>query len=160
MSPALLLEAARAEDLGALLDLERDSYTNPWNLRGFRGALAAEGALALVLRAPFAARDATRGIQAYCMAQLVLDELHVHNLVVRPGARGRGLGRRLLGLVLGLAARRGACVALLEVRQSNGPAIQLYRSLGFEVVGSRRGYYARPPEDAVLLRKDGPLARG
>ena len=153
MSGPLFLEAASAEDLGALLELERASYTHPWTLRHFRGALAAQGALSVVLRGAFAPADPQRGIVAYCVSQIVVDELHIHNLAVRQQARSQGLGGRLLGLVLGLAASRGARVALLEVRRSNWAAIQLYRSAGFQAVGLRRDYYERPREDAVLLRK-------
>jgi ribosomal-protein-alanine N-acetyltransferase len=153
MSEPLYVDAASAEDLGALLDLENQSYTHPWTLRHFRGALQADGALCLVLRRPFDPTQAERGIVGYAMSQIVIDELHLHNLVVRPRARARGLGRRLLGILVGLAAGRGARVALLEVRQGNWAALQLYRSSGFEAVGVRRDYYERPREDAVLLRR-------
>ena len=50
-------------------------------------------------------------------------------------------------------------MALLEVRESNQAAIELYRSLGFVAVGTRRNYYSQPLEDALLLRKEG-LAEG
>ena len=39
----------------------------------------------------------------------------------------------------------------LEVRESNTPAIGLYRKLGFEEVGRRKGYYTNPKEDAILM---------
>jgi len=153
MRGGLYLETASEEDLEALLALEQASYTHPWTLRNFRDALLAEGALVVVLRAPFEPGDRARGIVGYCVAQLVVDELHVHNVLVRPAERSRGLGRRLLGLVLGIAARRGARAALLEVRQGNWPALHLYRALGFAAVAVRRDYYDRPREDAVVLRK-------
>jgi len=153
MSGRLFLEAPSEDDLEALLALERESYSHPWTLRHFRGGLLAQGALAVVLRTPFEPGDPGRGIVAYCVSQLVVDELHIHNLLVRPAERSRGVGRRLLGLVLGVAARRGARVALLEVRQSNWPALHLYRALGFGPIAVRRDYYERPREDAVVLRK-------
>lgn len=153
MSRPLFLEAASEDDLNALLSIERESYTHPWTLGQFRGAAVAQGGLVLVLRSAFAAGDAGRGIAAYCVSQIVVDELHVHNLAVREDLRSQGLGRRLLRIVLALAASRGARVALLEVRQSNRAALELYRSLGFAAVGLRRDYYERPREDAVLLRK-------
>lgn len=153
MKGRLFLEGASEEDLEALLALERECYTHPWTLRHFRDALVAEGTLSVVLRSSVAAGDPERGIVAYCVSQIVLDELHVHNLLVRPGERCQGLGRRLLGLVLGIAAGRGARVALLEVRQSNWQALNVYRSLGFEAVAVRRDYYERPREDALVLRK-------
>jgi ribosomal-protein-alanine N-acetyltransferase len=81
--------------------------------------------------------------------------VHIHNLAVRPESRGAGLGRRLLELGLAMGARRGATVALLEVRESNHPAIELYRSMGFVPVALRRNYYSQPQEDALVLRKDG-----
>ena len=40
---------------------------------------------------------------------------------------------------------------VLEVRESNAPAIQLYRRLGFDQVGLRRGYYSDTGEDALLM---------
>jgi [ribosomal protein S18]-alanine N-acetyltransferase len=153
MSDPFFLEAATEEDLASLLALEREGYTHPWTPKHFRDALAAAGALCVVLRTRPSADHEDASIVAYCVAQIVVDELHVHNLLVRPGERSRGVGRRLLRILLGVAARRGARVALLEVRQSNWPALQLYRSLGFEAVALRRDYYERPREDAVLLRK-------
>jgi ribosomal-protein-alanine N-acetyltransferase len=40
----------------------------------------------------------------------------------------------------------------LEVRASNAAAIALYSSAGFEGVGRRVRYYARPIEDAVVMK--------
>jgi ribosomal-protein-alanine N-acetyltransferase len=42
------------------------------------------------------------------------------------------------------------------VRRSNSPAIALYTSEGFEVVGARRGYYRLPEEDALLMSMERP----
>lgn len=153
MSGPFFLAAATEDDLASLLSLERESYTHPWTPKHFRDALAGAGALCFVLRAPSPAGDGEASIVAYCIAQIVVDELHVHNLLVRPTERARGVGRRLLRILLEVAAGRGARLALLEVRQSNWPALQLYRSLGFEAVAVRRDYYERPREDAVLLQK-------
>jgi ribosomal-protein-alanine N-acetyltransferase len=79
--------------------------------------------------------------------------MHIHNLAVDPARQGRGLGRTLLALSLAVGARRGAERALLEVRQSNWAAQRLYRSLGFQGVAVRHGYYSHPAEDALILEK-------
>ena len=42
----------------------------------------------------------------------------------------------------------------LEVRRSNDGARRLYLGAGFSIVGVRRGYYSRPREDAIHLRRD------
>ena len=156
--PPYGVEEARADDVEALASLERRCYSHPWSVRGFREALRrGEHGLVLVARAP-AGADPERGILAYCVIETAADELHVHNLAVRPEDRGGGLGRRLLAIALTIGERRGARVALLEVRESNRPAIALYHSMGFVSVAVRRNYYSQPSEDALVLRKDGPLA--
>jgi ribosomal-protein-alanine N-acetyltransferase len=81
----------------------------------------------------------------------VADETHVIDLVVAPANRRRGHARALLRTLLNAARSRGSKVALLEVRRSNGAALTLYASLGFEECGERRAYYP-DGEDALLLR--------
>lgn len=150
---ALYLGAAEEDDVTALVALERECYTHPWTVQNFReGMHDSAGGRILVLRAPFAPEDPERGILAYCALQVVVDDLHILNLAVRPRARRRGLARRLLGIVLDIGARRGVQTAWLEVRQSNWEALELYRSVGFETVSVRRDYYGSPREDALVLR--------
>ena len=155
-APPCALEAATGEDVPALLALEQLCFSQPWTARNFRDAMAdRDRGLLLVLRGPFAPSDPGRGLLAYCSFQTVVDEMHIHNLAVTPDVQGRGLGRRLLELALEIGARRGAERALLEVRQSNWAAQGLYRSLGFQGVAVRRGYYTDPSEDALILEKRG-----
>ncbi|HUG52581.1 MAG TPA: ribosomal protein S18-alanine N-acetyltransferase [Vicinamibacteria bacterium] len=153
--PPCFVEAAGSEDVAALAALERRCYTHPWSVRGFRDAMR-RGERGLVMVAREGRPGAPeRGIVGYCVIETVTDEVHVHNLAVRPESRGGGLGRLLLALGLSAGARRGARVALLEVRESNRPALELYRSMGFAPVALRRNYYSQPSEDALVLRKDG-----
>jgi hypothetical protein len=51
-------------------------------------------------------------------------------VVVAPTARGRGLGRRVVGAALGWAADQGAKEVFLHTLADNAPAIALYRSMG------------------------------
>ena len=149
------LEPATLDDLEALSALEARCQTHPWSRTGMRDAIvpvAGEGVI-LVLRGPWDPGDPARGIQAYCAFQVVADEAHVHNLAVAPEARRRGLARRLLALVLRVAADKGARVVHLEVRAGNAAARALYRAMGFREVGQRAAYYSAPVEDAVLLSR-------
>ena len=156
-SRPVFLEAARLEDVAALADLEKRCFSHPWPEQSFREVLApGAGYTVLSLRAPFAADEPERGIRAYCVVQVVADELQIHNLAVRPQDRRAGLGRWLLEFVLDLGRRRGAEKALLEVRRSNTQAMHLYHSMGFSTLGVRSGYYLHPKEDAVVLVKGLP----
>ncbi len=57
----------------------------------------------------------------------------------------------MLERLLEEAARVGARMVRLEVRERNLVARRLYESAGFEVVGLRRSYYAKTGEPAVVM---------
>ena len=67
--------------------------------------------------------------------------------------RSSQAGRALLDAALTEAVRRKVEAVYLEVRDSNARARRLYHSRGFEEVGRRKGYYRRPVEDAIVLRR-------
>jgi ribosomal protein S18 acetylase RimI-like enzyme len=52
-------------------------------------------------------------------------------IAARPDARRRGLGRRIVETLLAWGASNGASLGMLQVVCSNGPAVGLYRKLGF-----------------------------
>jgi len=157
VSRPLFLDAATPADVLALLDLERRSFTHPWTEANFREAVADPSRVtALVLREARDASAAERSVLvAYCIYQVVADEMHILDLAVEPDHRRRGLARWLLSYALDQARRRGALRAFLEVRRSNHQALALYRSFGFRVLAERRAYYCEPGEDALVLERSG-----
>ncbi len=78
-------------------------------------------------------------------------EADVMTIATTEAARGRGIGRALLGEGIDWAIDQGASTIHLEVDEGNGAALGLYRSLGFEEWGRRPDYY--PGADAVLMRR-------
>lgn len=66
----------------------------------------------------------------------------VTDLWVSPGRRRSGLGRHVLGALVGWAAERGARTAYLQVRGDNEPALAMYASLGLAPHHAYR--YLRP----------------
>lgn len=88
---------------------------------------------------------------AFACCERVLDETHMLSLTVHPEYRGRGLARALVLASLAAARAAGQRLLTLEVRSSNQPAFELYRSCGMRYVGRRKKYYKSPPEDALLL---------
>ncbi len=132
-------------DLDEIVAIEKASFSNPWTRQMYLRELQnPDVSFLYVLRLQGA-------IAAFCSFWLVLDEIHINNLAVRPDFQGQGLGTALLQHVLEAGATRGAERATLEVRRSNAPARRLYERLGFEVAATRPNYYASPPEDALIL---------
>lgn len=150
MRRGVFLRRAREADAAALAALESAGSLHPWSADQIRSELVRSAPDAVLV---LEGRD---GIVAYCAYRLVLDEMHVMNLAVSPGARRRGLGRLLLETVLSRAGRTGARRALLEVRAGNDAARALYSGLGFALLGRRKHYYSDPPEDALVLVRAAP----
>jgi ribosomal-protein-alanine N-acetyltransferase len=93
-------------------------------------------------------RDAAGVAVAFAVVWLVVDEVHVLNVATHPGHRRRGLGTRIVQVILDYARERRCVCVRLEVRRGNDEALRLYRAAGFSLEGVRRAYYP-DGEDAV-----------
>ncbi len=67
---------------------------------------------------------------------------HVISIAVLPEHHRKGIGNQLIKEATRAMVYYKAKECYLEVRESNLPAIELYKKLGFEVVRSIRNYYA------------------
>lgn len=69
--------------------------------------------------------------------------INVHDLAVLKKCRGEGIGRKLLGEIIGIAQKRDYCKVTLEVRNDNINAQGLYKSLGFQECEPVMHYWER-----------------
>jgi ribosomal-protein-alanine N-acetyltransferase len=146
------IERMRAEDLPAVLAIEHASFSLPWTAEMFTGDLERDD-LAEILVARSAEAGEPAPLVGFLCYWLVRGEMHINNLAVDPRWRRRGIATALLGASLTRARSRGAQQAYLEVRVSNLAAQALYRRAGFIAAGTRRRYYSKPVEDAVIMRR-------
>ena len=58
--------------------------------------------------------------------------INIHDFVVLPASRGKGIGRRLLEAVEAKARELGCCKLTLEVMDKNHQAVRMYQAAGFE----------------------------
>lgn len=91
-------------------------------------------------------------IVGYAGMWQVIDEGEVINIAVRKEDRRKGLGEALLKKLLQEAEIRQIINVFLEVRESNIPALNLYTSMGFKVIGRRKDYYHEPTEDGINMQ--------
>lgn len=83
----------------------------------------------------------------------ILDEGDITNIGVLPEMRRKGYGSMILKSLTDYMKENKLAFLNLEVRESNFPAIALYKKHGFYEVGRRKKYYGGK-EDALLLRRD------
>ncbi|NLG62275.1 MAG: ribosomal protein S18-alanine N-acetyltransferase [Candidatus Cloacimonetes bacterium] len=146
LPPDVVIRAMTSADLPTVFDIEINSYSMPWGDETFRGLLRRRDAEALVA-------EQHGAVIGYAIYWWVADQAELGNVAVTATARGQGVGAALVNAVLARAGRRGVREVFLEVRPSNRVAQRLYERLGFVPVGVRRNYYARPTEDALVMRR-------
>lgn len=130
--------------------LERECFADPWSQQSIASELHNPLSLWLVAQEG-------QTLLGYVGSQTCLDETDMMNIAVFPASRRQGVARALIEALVSALRQRGSKQLTLEVRASNGPARQLYESLGFLQVGLRKNYYRNPKEDALILRKEWTL---
>ena len=122
--PAVIFESRASE---AWVAAAMEAYGH-----GEKGAAALRRMLPLIaVPVAFATLIEAGEPLAFGLAAAERGMVGLHDIVVVPKARGRGLGRRLVAALIDWGRRRGAPQAYLLVREGNQPARALYRSLGF-----------------------------
>ncbi|MCC6922145.1 MAG: ribosomal protein S18-alanine N-acetyltransferase [Nitrosomonas sp.] len=133
-------------DLDQVIRIERQIFLFPWSLANFSDSLKA-GYLCRVM-------EENLTILGYSILMIGPDESHILTLGINPDWQRRGLGEKMLHYLIDLSAEHGAKSVLLDVRESNQGAARLYRQLGFEQIGKRKGYYPAMcgREDALVMQ--------
>ena len=148
------LRSMTHEDIARVMQIENDIYPFPWTAGNFADSLAAGYHCWLHLNGG--------KLAAYAVVMMGAGEAHLLNLSVARAQQRRGLGARLLAVLMAQAHHYGAHNMLLEVRPSNTAGIALYTRAGFTQLGQRRGYYPAPGgrEDALVFGRSLLAARG
>ena len=151
---AAVIRLAEEGDLDRIAAIERACFSDPWTRESLATARSLPHIRFLVAESAGGAGDGDGAVAGYVVALVMGDEGEIADLAVDPAWRRQGVAGSLLDRIERDLAASGARALFLEVRESNRAALALYRARGFEPVGRRRGYYRRPTEDALVLRRD------
>jgi [ribosomal protein S18]-alanine N-acetyltransferase len=140
VSPAI--REATPADVPALLQIEQESFSHPhWTAEDFLKDDCIVAELDAQVAGLLVAREIYAGIGTSPPEREIL------NLAVARRFRRRGIATALLNHEL-----RRTAVYVLEVRESNLAAQQLYRKFGFIEVSRRLNYYQSPNERAIVMK--------
>ena len=147
-------------DLPGVLEIESENFSIPWSEQSFRNMLSDAQALFFVAEDPGETarlREAAKmpenaRLLGYAGAIYAGTQADVTKIAVCGTQKQCGIGTELLRALLQALRTRDVQEVFLEVREGNVPARALYRRLGFEAIGTRKGYYTEPREDAILMK--------
>lgn len=104
----------------------------------------------------FVAITADGNILGFIIVQHQLpDEWTIMDVAVDPNVQRQGIGNRLVKQIT-KAADAVSAEIILEVRESNQAAQQLYKRVGFNQIGQRKEYYPNPDgsrEAAIVMSR-------
>lgn len=131
-------------DLPAVLEIEKHNYQFPWGEDIFKDCFKANYECRVC--------EELDRVLGYCIVAMGVGEAHILNISVHPEEQNQGIGRKMLEHSIESARGRAETI-FLEVRPSNTAAIALYKNIGFNEIGIRKGYYPAENgrEDAIML---------
>ena len=150
----MLIRRMTLEDIPEVVEIENQCFSQPWSEKSFQDSLTREDTIFLVCEGSgFADKEDTMTrVAGYIGLYLSFEEASVTNVAVSPSFRKKGYGEALVTAAKEAVREAGAECIFLEVRQSNEPAISLYKKLGFEELGIRKKFYEHPVEDAIIMK--------
>lgn len=148
LRPAYQIREMRLDDVSRIILIEREIFLFPWTVMNFADSIKA-GYHCRVLEQ----QDTLTG---YGILMIGPDEAHILTIGISAHWQHQGWGSRLLKYFIHLAQQHNAFSVILDVRESNITAVNLYRQLGFKQIAVRTGYYPAMcgREDALVMRLD------
>ena len=119
------IRSATEADFDRVLEIDRLSFSAPWNHNFFKSSL---DDIFLVL-------DKEREIIGYLIACVChdLEKAVILRVAVHPDHRGQGAARTLVRACLDMLAQKGIGVVELDVELVSRGAIKLYEKFGFKI---------------------------
>lgn len=134
-----------SEDAEQIEAIEKECFSIPWSKASIVESLKGNNVFLGVKE-----KDLLCG---YISMYYSGDEGYINNVAVSPAFRRQKIGQRLLSQLIAFCTDANFSFISLEVRESNFPAISLYKNFGFKEEGRRKNYYSAPKEDAIILTR-------
>ena len=146
-----MIRAAAPDDVDAIAAIEREVFeADAWSDSLVDLELIAPGRVVVVA-------EYENAVIGYASAAVIADVADLTRIAVRWADRREGVGTALLTALVDTATERGAERMMLEVADTNEPALAFYVVSGFVEIARRRDYYS-PGVDAVVMEL-APLSR-
>lgn len=146
----MIIRLAKMDDLDRVHEIEVSAMSHPWTYDNYVEAFNEKNAIFVVAEDD---GSAPASVVGFVLLYIGADQGDIPDVVVEKSYRNRHVASDMLEFLYQQAVNRGVQEIFLEVRQSNNPAIALYRHQGFEPIGERKHFYQDPDEDAIVMRK-------
>ena len=135
-----------ADDIEDIIQIESEAYgKHHWSKSSFYDEMNNN------LAKYYCAKTKDGQTVAYAGTWNIVDEGHITTIAVKPDFKRKHIGEALIVKILDDCYQNKIKYLTLEVRESNIPAINLYKKYGFASLGTRKGYYQDNNENALIM---------
>lgn len=121
-------------DLPEVLAIENESYADPWGDDDFIRALRQRNCIGMIAAA-LDERGQELSICGYMVYELHRATLQLINMAVKPTARRRGVGRKMLAKLTDKLSTQRRNRLIIDVRETNLPMQLFLKASGFRATG-------------------------
>lgn len=143
----LVISYANKSDAYQISLLEKECFSVPWSEASIIESIEKDYSI-------FLKAVADKKIVGYAGLYKTFEEGDITNIAVSDKYRRQGIGSKLIDAVFYECKKQKISNIMLEVRKSNAMAIRLYEKKGFKCIGVRKGFYQKPVEDAVIMKRE------
>ena len=143
------IRTADLSSSGEISETEKECFSDPWDEKTIKNTITGDIYGCIEARVG----EETAGHLIY---QFISPECEILRVAVREKFRRHGIGRKMMQYLFSELEKPAykKLTYFIEVRESNAPAISLYKSVGFYQIYVRKNYYRNPTESALILKKD------
>lgn len=134
------------EDVPAVLDIDRICFSEVWSGQVFLD-------LFQYMSNHYYVAEQGHTVCGFAGISVAGDTADVMKIGVLPEYRRMGVAQQLLQALLVKAKETGCEQVMLEVRETNAAARQLYRKNEFRELAVRKQYYTQPVENGIVMNR-------
>ncbi len=129
---------AASDDLIKIQAIESRVHRAPWTLGHFEQEISKSFSHTWVLTDD----ESDEEMIGYAVFWQMDQTIELLNIAVDSAFQKQGFAKKILQKIISLGVKKQLKAVKLDVRKSNGAAIQLYQSLGFVILHMRKAFYS------------------
>ncbi|MHB1483942.1 MAG: ribosomal protein S18-alanine N-acetyltransferase [Saccharofermentanales bacterium] len=139
---------AAPQDIHEIYVLEKECFTIPWSFESLENDILNNK------KATYLVAECSGKIVGYIGMWQIFEDAEITNLAVAKDYRKQGIGNSLIREICAAAKKKGAAKMMLEVRETNSAAINVYAKNDFKGISIRKKYYEDTGENAIIMLKN------
>jgi ribosomal-protein-alanine N-acetyltransferase len=132
-------------DFAQVLAIEQECFEFPWTEEEFRQCLQQPNCLGIVA-------EHENRVVGFAIYETPKNRIFITNIATAPEFHRHGIARQMIQKLVTKMIYQHRHKIVIEIRETNLPALLCFRSLGFRASTVRKNFYENQSEDAYVLQ--------